>query len=371
MKVLHVISSLGRGGAERLVADLVPELAARHIETEVISLTDTLTFAGALRERGIKVRTLGFKGTLYSISELIRAGNELRRILRAESFDIVNSHLHTADLICRIFTPRGIKLISTAHSTDRWWYEVSRLRSILLTRLDSELGRVRGGRRIAVSDRVASEAERVLRVPSRSIRVIHNGIPVERFSLSRLDRPGPRRIVQVGRFVPEKGHATALEALALVLRDHPAVELAFVGEGKEEPRLRQLAAALGIGDSVLFMGARDDVPMQLSEADMFWMPSAWEGLPMACLEAMAAGLPVIASRVGGIPEIVEDGVSGYLVEPGSALQLANATNVLLQNARLAQQFGKDGRERVLNEFSITVTADNYAKAYSDFMSGVW
>jgi glycosyltransferase involved in cell wall biosynthesis len=371
MKVLHVIDSLGRGGAERLLADLAPELIARHIETEVISLTDTVPLAGPLRERGVKVWSLGFEGTLYSVSELLRIGTRLRKYLRAVSFDIVHSHLHTADLICRLFVPEGIKLVSTAHSTDSWWYESKRLGSIGLTWIDAGLGRVSGTRRIAVSEKVAAEAVRVLRVQRPRIRVIYNGIPVARFSAERPESAKIQRIIQVGRFVPEKGHATSLEAFSLVLQDHPEIELFLVGEGKEEARLRELATRLGIESSVSFIGARDDIPVQLSQSDLFWMPSAWEGLPIACLEAMAANLPVIASKVGGLQEIVEHGVSGFLIEPGSATQLASATNVFLQDPNLAKQFGERGRERVVREFSITVTADKYASAYSDMLLGAW
>jgi glycosyltransferase involved in cell wall biosynthesis len=166
----------------------------------------------------------------------------------------------------------------------------------------------------------------------------------------------------VARLSPQKALHVLLEALPAVIREVPEVRVLIVGDGSERPRLEKLADRLGVASCVYFAGNRVDVPDQLLAMDVFVLPSLFEGLPLAILEAMAAGRPVVATAVDGVPEIVKDGVTGFLVSPGNPAQLARALVRLLRDPRTAARFGDAARQRA-QDFSTDAVVDRVLDAY--------
>ena len=371
MNILHVITSLGRGGAEKLVSVLLPKMKKKGCKVRLVSLADKLAFAPELKASGIEVDCLHFKGTIYEIGKVAQACLRLRKIIEAEMPDIVHSHIYMADLLVRASAPRGTRLVSTLHGSDAWWSE-KKIRAVLKTYLDSYSGRLRGARYLAVSEAVKEMALRSLHLPLERTRTILNGINIDNFKLIASPRKADQpTVLQVGRFYREKGHEFSLQAFLILKEKIPGVQLILVGDGPLRSEMEQFAVELRISDSVRFLGERDDIPDLLSMADIFWMPSLHEGLPIAALEAMATGLPIVASSVGGLKELVTDSENGLLVQPRDAGALAESTIKLLANKELRERIGANARQMVDSKYSISKTADDYIKAYEDLLSGRW
>jgi glycosyltransferase involved in cell wall biosynthesis len=177
----------------------------------------------------------------------------------------------------------------------------------------------------------------------------------------------------VGRLHPQKGFASLLAAVARVRERLPAIRLLLVGGGALRRDLVARAEALGLAEVVIFAGSRGDVPEILAALDLFVLPSLWEGLPNAVLEAMAAGLPVVATAAGGTPEVVVDGETGLLVPPGDVTALAEAIERLLRDPGLRRKMGEAGRKRVEGHFTIEQTVAQTVALYETLLrqKGLW
>ena len=203
-------------------------------------------------------------------------------------------------------------------------------------------------------------------VPAR-LRTLHNGIDLERFALCGPARHGPA--VLVARLSPEKDIATLLRATALVAEQCPGFRLEIAGSGVCLPELQLLSRELGLVDHVSFLGEVDDIPALLAKASFFVLPSLTEGISLTLLEAMARGLAVVATRVGGNPEVVEDGVTGTLVPPGQPEALARAMLEMHADYDRSQRMGQAGRQRVENHFDVRRMVAAYEVLYTTTETG--
>jgi colanic acid/amylovoran biosynthesis glycosyltransferase len=204
------------------------------------------------------------------------------------------------------------------------------------------------------------------------LRVVHCGVDVQRFAPVERDGGAPPEILTVGRVVPVKGQSLLVESIAALRERGVEARLTIVGDGPELPALRELARRLGVEGSVSFEGAvgQDEIRRYYERADVFALPSFAEGLPVVLIEAMASGLPVVASRITGIPELVEEGRSGLLVVPGDGDDLAAALARMIEagpEARAAM--GAAGRERVVEQFDIEKTGDQLLHLYEELIAG--
>lgn len=180
------------------------------------------------------------------------------------------------------------------------------------------------------------------------------------FALAREERT----VGMVAQFIARKGHRTLLDAIPLVLRRHPRTRFLLFGRGPEQVAIQRGAEQRGLARHVVFAGFRDDLPRILPCLDLLVHPALLEGLGVALLQAAACGLPVVASRVGGIPEIVRGGENGELVAPGDPEELARAVNRLLADRALAARYGQAGRQRVLRGFSVRAMVEGNAAVYA-------
>jgi glycosyltransferase involved in cell wall biosynthesis len=203
-------------------------------------------------------------------------------------------------------------------------------------------------------------------VPQERIRVIYSGIEMQRFSLPAQVREEVRRAYQIGEgekvvitvaaLEERKGHRSLLQAAALLKENGCRLRYLLCGEGSLQLALEKEVRALGLGSGITFVGFCRDVPRLLAAGDIFVHPPLWEGLGVVVLEAMAAGLPVVASRVGGIPEVVEDQVTGLLFPAGEGPALAAAVLALIKDPGRARAMGEWGRRRVQERFSMEAMA---------------
>jgi glycosyltransferase involved in cell wall biosynthesis len=227
----------------------------------------------------------------------------------------------------------------------------------------------------AVAEPVADFLRDQVGIPSRKLKTITTGVDVSRFSSavpftrSALDwRDDDVVIGCVARLEPEKGHAILLDAFRHVSARNRRVRLLLIGDGGERERLVSMAQAFGLNGSVRFLGIRSDIPELLRTCDMAVLASSQEGLPIALLEAMAAGKPVVATRVGSVPQVVQDGLTGLLVLPGDAAALAEALETLIADHQTRRRLAERAFELVGAHFSFDRTLKQYAEVFDAVLS---
>lgn len=279
----------------------------------------------------------------------------LRRLIREQVYDIVHFHTKRAHALSLVLgrTHPELRYIVTRrmdYPVKRNWYT----RRLYNQRVDGV---------VAISHKIA-EVLIAAGVQREKIKVIHSGIDPRHFQMASatVSSSGKNVIGTAAVLEERKGHRFLLEAAALLKEQGLRLTYRFAGEGSERESLQRIAYRLGLRDEVLFLGFVSDIPTFLSSVDIFVLPSLYEGLGIAVLEAMAAGKPVVASRTGGIPELVIDRVTGLLVPPKDPGALARAILHLVSQAGLGRRMGDKGREQVLERF----TMEQMAKKNEDY-----
>jgi glycosyltransferase involved in cell wall biosynthesis len=286
------------------------------------------------------------------------------RAIRSERPDLVHTHLVHADVYggaaARLLR---IPSLSTRHNDDRYLLGPFRYVDRAFARPTRRL--------IAISDAVRSFLERAGHDPAKLV-TIHYGLdelpaaPSDPAPEAAGVPPGAPLAVAVGRLIAQKDHATLLRAFALVHARLPQATLAILGSGPLEAEIRALAAELGLQDAVVLPG-RTEIRDWLERADVFAHSSRWEGFGIVLLEAMLAGLPVVATRVSAVPEVVVDDETGLLVEPGDHAGLAAHLEALLIDPERAAALGEAGRKRALREFSVGRMAERTLALYHEVL----
>jgi len=357
----HLIETDGPGGAERLVANLIGVAAdrgARNVAFLPAGGEGWLT--RELRLMGITVEHVpvdGYRRTIDALEKGFRHHN------------VAVAHSHEFEMaVCGTFATRrtGAGHVITMHGGR--FYAASWPRRLAL-----RLAATHSGAMVAVCQEAADALRRDLWLSRRRVLTIPNGVPAP-----DLRHPAPLRadlglaeqdvlIVAVGNLYPVKGHRYLIEALGLLRERHPRAHVAIVGRGDLQDTLEAQARTLGVGTRVHLLGFRPDVGSVLAAADLFAMPSLSEGLPLALLEAMRAGLPIVATDVGGVRSTLANGEAGHLVRPGDAQDLATGLDWLLSQPSVACVFGARAETRAALEFDFQHTADSYASLYATLL----
>jgi glycosyltransferase involved in cell wall biosynthesis len=359
-RVVLAIESSGPGGAEQVVLRLAEHLRARSIDA-VIATQRPAWLTELAEQAGIPV-WIDAQKPGWDPGWMLRLARRLRR----ERIDLLHAHEFAMGAFggaaARL---AGVRALVTLHG--RLWVEGRRLRQRALRGLH-----LTGTGLVAVSRDLADYMARVARVPRAAVAVVENGIEIPpepsaaevaavRASVrSELGlAPDATLLVAVGNLYPVKDHATLLRTLPGLANAHVAI----AGRGDERPRLEALARELGVPDRVHLLGLRDDVRRCLTAADVFVHPSRSEELPLAVLEAMAAGVAIVATRVGGVPDAIVDDETGRLVEPGDVAALRRALADLLAAPDRRGSLGRAARRRVEERFSIDRMVERYQALY--------
>ena len=355
IRVLEVLASLRPAGAERVAVSLARDLDRACFDTEVVSLFDAFPegFEPVLREASVRVHHLGKRPGLD-----VRTFPRLAAVIRSFRPAIVHTHSYVLRyaLPARILTGGGF-VVHTVHNLAS--REAGSL-GVWIHRMAIEAG----VQSVAVSEAVARSFRDLYGRPPAL--VIPNGIDLGRFSShgqSWKRRHGfaetDRLIVSVARLEPQKNPVALISAFAVALAADPQWHLLLVGDGSLRNQAEDSARKLGVGARVHFLGVRSDVEAILPECDIFALSSAWEGMPIAVLEAMAAGLPMVATAVGGTPELVEHEATGLLVAPGDSPAFAEALALLAGDASRRIHFGVAARQR-----AASFRSDSMVRAYA-------
>jgi glycosyltransferase involved in cell wall biosynthesis len=363
-----MIDSLGRGGAEHLLATYAPELNSQGVSVRVVVLQerDGNPATAGLQAEGVPVELI----PLDKLRRIDQVRSAIRR-LRVLGPDVIHAHLEAstvlggiAGLVLRVPT---VATLHTREYPERFDRASARLwlrNQLLIAAYD---------RVICLSGRLEQDA-RSHGLGRASLTSIGNGIDVGQFDRTNR-RPAPQiraelgipssaqLIVSVSVLRAQKGINRLLHAMVEARAAMPDLHLLIVGDGDERGHLERQSRNLGLSDAVTFAGFRNDIADLLSAGDLFVLPTLWDALPTVVMEAMAAGLPVVASRVGGLPDMVQDGVEGVLVSTDNEVELVSAICSILGDDGLHQDMAAAARRRAESEFSLEGQVAKLATLY--------
>ena len=374
LKILFVIDGLGPGGAERSLLEILPRLAGANIESTVAFFYRREESLEALfREQGADLRFLPQQGVVHRVAAL-------RRLIRTERPDVVHTALFESDVIGRLAsigqnTVVVSSLVNTPYDPIRLQNcDVNMVKLWAVRVIDASTARYLTTHFHAVSEPVKAAAVKTLHLPADRITVIERGRN-GRFGLPSPERRKQARlklglkdsdevIINVGRQEYQKGQRYLLEAMEGVARRRPLSLLLIAGRrGRQSENLEEIQQRIALNGRVRLLGYREDVPDLLACADLFVFPSLYEGLGGALIEAMALGLPIVASRVPAIESVVEEGKNALLVERASVVPLADAITDLLTDRERARAFGCRSRTIFEERFTLDRCAARMIELY--------
>jgi glycosyltransferase involved in cell wall biosynthesis len=387
LRVMHIVLNLDIGGAQEVVYTLAKYMARDGHKPVVCTFKD-----GPLRQEverlGIPVEILPDRS--YSIFalplfllEILRIRKELIRLIGKYHIDIVQTHLlQSLDFLVATlhFLTRSPAIYWTVHNYKFSLQEQDLPRFPWLLRPKRFLYRILYALCIywidgviAVSDDVRKAILAIMGpVAEKKITTIFNGVDLERYQKSvskRLVRESlglderALLVLVVAMLKEQKGHRYLLEAAVHVIPRFPHLHFLLVGDGILKEELRAQTLHLGLEENVHFLGIRQDIPDLLAESDYFVLPSLWEGLPMALIEAMASGLPIIATEVSGSKQLIEPGISGILIPPGDSQRLAEAICEIVSDRARAAEMGQAAQQRVRQGYSAGKQAKEHVQLY--------
>lgn len=386
MKILYVITRAERGGAQSHVLTL---LRLQRFGDAMLAVGEEGLLADQARSEGVPVFLLPSLARAVHPWRDLLAVWQLVRLVRSQSPDLIHAHTAKAGMLARI--AGRLTRTPTVYTAHCWSFmaagsALARCLSLWLERVIRRFGQAV----IDVSQSSFEMAERRRVALGGNHLVIWNGLPDNslraspgrgaptgpcqpgnaRDELASAEASGVVEIVMVARFAPQKDHELLLEALSLLPHGW---RCSFVGSGPEQGRVEARAHALGLRERVCFLGDRGDVSEILARSHLFVLSTKYEGLPISIIEAMRAGLPVIATGVDGCGELVTDARTGYLTKPGDVLSLRNALDRLISSPKLREQFGRAGRRRFeadfLAESMVRKTEAAYERIVTDRRTG--
>lgn len=366
--VLFVVCTLDVGGTESQMVQVAQRLKMSGHRISVVCLRPGGLLKDKLKNAGVSVFVFHKEGFLISLRGACQV-LRLARFIRRNAFDVVHAHDLWANLMA---VPAAcIARVPVIFSSQRdlahlYWYTPLRNKVIrIIHRLSTNV--------IANSAAVEQMLINDFHIPRQRVRIIHNGLDFGRFALAHGDRhrifpdvDARDRLVAVvaNMHSSVKGHHDLIEAARIICRRISQTSFVLVGDGNERPAIEEHVRRVGMQDHFIFLGRRADVPEVLDCCELSVLASRSEGFPNVVLEAMAAGLPVVATQVGGIPEIIEDGLSGLLVPPRDHRAIAEAVLRVMLDPVLAARLGRAGRQRVRTHFSFDRLIAETEKLYA-------
>lgn len=365
-KVVQIVPMLGPGGAERVAVDIARGLNRQRFEVAVISIWRRVgcELENILDNSDVRVEYLGkgwgFDGRTY---------HRLHRVLRDYRPDVVHTHLH----VLRYALPSLLLLkpASTVHTVHNLAEREIEPRARYIQRYALNHGVIP----VAVSGEVALSLEHLYGI-ARCL-VIANGIPTSQYARPQVTRREWRAregltddqvlFVCVARFAAQKNHSLLLKAFAQGFAPDPNAHLILVGEGALRGQLEEQARNLGLASQIHFLGLRTDIPNVLGAMDVFVLSSDWEGNPLSVMEAMASGLPIVSTAVGGIPDLIANGREGFLVPPGDAKGFSGAMTFLLRDQESRQSIGTAAARRAKENFDVSKMVRAYEQLYENLI----
>ena len=282
----------------------------------------------------------------------------IKNIINREQITIVHSHHRMAAFYAELVAPKSVVKVANAHNTFTDKKRMTRFA-------------YRNMRLIAVGGMVKKNLTEYFGIPKEQVCVIHNAVkpfdgnivPIKLLYQEHIK--GNVLIGNIGRLSKQKGMIYFIEAAEITAKKHPEAKFFIVGDGEEKEQLQEQIEAKRLRDKVLFLGYRSDIQNVMSQLDFVVLSSLWEGLPLTPIEAFSVGKPVIGTAVDGTPEIIRDGIDGYLIEPRNPVQLAEKMNKLIENSEVRGNMGIYATRRYQDEFSFEKLSERYIAFYEE------
>lgn len=376
MVILHVIDSLGRGGAENLMTVLLPELQRQGVKCHVAVLYPPYCLVELLKSSGIVVHQLCISHRWNILQALFR----LSRLLRSHRYDVVHAHLFFSGFYCALskFLVSSPRRVVTFHNLDYDSYPANTVWKKLRKKFDAACNRHLISRRVAVSLAVKQHYESHLGLSD--IDVIPNCVGfrdvITSFGTARANlfdrfgvKPDDFLIIMPGRLVHEKGHRFALDGLAQLKDQGLLPKLLILGDGALRSEISALIDSKGLRDQVILHPAvpQDELFHLMAGAEMILMVPTHEGWGLVAAEAMGLGKPLLATTVGGLPEVVADAVSGLMIPPADPSAVAAGIALLMNDPALRVRLGEAGRRRVRENFTPEILARRWVDYYQSLL----
>ncbi len=366
INILYLFVTLPIGGAEEHLLTVLKNTDLRRYNPAICCIREKGAIGEEIEEAGFHLITLKRRSKKWDF----RIVEDIVKIIRERNIHLIHTHLYHANMYGRIAALiTKSPVVSTEHNAHTKCKPSRRIINRLLAK--------KTNRMIAVSHVVKDHIVSRDKIEPSKIEVVYNGIDITQFP-SSLTKADAREkigistncflIGTVGRISEEKGHIYLINAVSRVRDIVPDLRLIIVGSGPLELHLRKAVADQELGRTVIFTGFRRDVPDILKAMDVFAFPSLREGFPVALLEAMASRLPVVVPPVGGVTEIIQDGINGLLVQPRDEIGLAKSIIDLYQNQILREELGDKARETVVEKFSALTMVKNLDSVYRSVLT---
>lgn len=353
--ILFIVRTMGLGGTENVVLQLCEILSGRT--NKVVVCSSGGVHEGMLKSMGIKHYMIPDIASKH-MHNMVKCCSAIRSVIEKEQITIIHSHHRMAAFYAELVAPQDAIKVANAHNTFRDKKNLTRFA-------------YRNTKLIAVGEMVKKNLTEYFELPESQVSVIHNAVkafdgkinPIE--SLQSAKKQGKILIGNVGRLSKQKGMGYFLEAAVITAKVHPEALFVIVGDGELRAQLEQKTIQLGLQDKTLFMGYRNDIQNVMSQLDFVVLSSLWEGLPLTPIEAFSVGKTVIGTSVDGTPEIIRDGIDGYLVAPRNPVLLAEKMNDLIEHAGKHNLMEQQAVKRYQEEFSFEKLKQRYIDFYEE------
>lgn len=353
--ILFIVRTMGLGGTENVVLQLCEILSGKV--NKIVVCSSGGVHEDKLSRMGIKHYTIPDIAS-KSPGDVIGCYSKIKSIIKREQITIVHSHHRMAAFYAELAAPKKVIKIANAHNT---FHDKRKLTKIAY----------RDTRLIAVGEMVKKNLMDYFNFPEKQVTVIHNAVKAFNGKINIIEELQSERdkrrvlIGNIGRLSEQKGMSYFLNAAANTAKHHPEARFIIVGNGEQKEQLKKQTERLGLHENVRFLGYRGDVQNVMSQLDFVVLSSLWEGLPLTPIEAFSVGKTVIGTAVDGTPEIIRDGIDGYLVEARNSELLSEKMNYLIEYPNVRKRLELQAKERYQNEFSFEKLANEYMKFYQN------
>ena len=362
--IMMIVLSLDMGGLERMVIQLIQGLLKRDVRITLVCLEQEGDLVDQLAKDNLQI--IAFNKSPGLRFEL---ANKIAGLVKSLNVDVIHSHNSGPHFYAALAVPLLLnkkKLIHTKHGRD----DPDNVKKVLLNKISSFFTHTV----VAVSSDASDVCRDIEGISPKKLAVIENGIDlspyfdIDREAQTQRINSGEIRLIHVGRLSLEKNQQLLLRVFASMLQTYPQASLTICGDGNQKAALVELAESLNISDKIDFVGAVNDVPQRLSSHDAFVLSSITEGLPLAIIEAMAGGLPVVSTDVGGMREVIINGENGYLVPSQDEQALLQALLSLCADPLHLQTMGDTAKDIIHANYSLNKMVDQYLRLYQSVAS---
>lgn len=355
--ILFIVRTMGLGGTENVVLQLCEILSEKV--NKIIVCSSGGVHDKKLQEMGIKHYIIPDIASKNPV-DILKSCRLIKNVIDKEQITIVHSHHRMAAFYAELVAPKSVIKVANAHNTFTDKKKLTRLS-------------YRNTTIVAVGEMVKKNLTEFFHIPKEQIYVIHNAVkpfdgdvvPIE--VLYQEHERGNILIGNIGRLSKQKGLSYFIDAAEITIKTHSMARFIIVGDGEDKDRLIEQVNVKQLQDKILFLGYRNDIQNVMSQLDFIVLSSLWEGFPLTPIEAYSVGKTVIGTAVDGTPEIIRDGIDGYLVEPCNPMQLAQKMNELIENPEMRDSMGVQAMKRYQDEFSFEKMKQLYLKFYNEII----